>query len=243
MITPPDIASLLSGEEVSLPYSGTYRRPSYQPGSSPAVHGYDIGGTLADARERDSAIRAILSLPPDADIKNCLFVDEKATKRISRAQEEGIMAGNITVDALDGVVEQLTAERERGEDCVLITVGTYQMARSFMYGAGLGEYVTALTTSEEARTGNTKTAEMFLRVYDALKQRGKTLVTYCDDTEQDALAAVEAGRIVQDREGSGFTVFLIRKDAEEHELGRNKAGYVVIRSVREKHKWTGENNE
>ncbi|HIJ10989.1 TPA: hypothetical protein HA278_02935 [Candidatus Woesearchaeota archaeon] len=238
-----DFTSLLSGERVSLPYSGEYENPAYQSGASSIVHGYDIGGTLASAQNRDIAIREILGLEDGEDIKSSLFVDSDVTRRVSTAQEEGIKTGKIKVDALDGVVEQLSEERDKGEDRALVTVGTYQMARSFIYGAGLEDYVTALTTSEEAGTGNQKTVEMFVDVYERLKERGKTMKTYCDDSERDAKAAVEASKIIEERYDDGFTIFLVKRDAEDEEVGLNQDGYIVIRSIRDKSQFVGLENE
>ncbi|MDP2749774.1 MAG: hypothetical protein Q8O89_03000 [Nanoarchaeota archaeon] len=230
-------ASLLSGQIVRLPYSGDYESPEYKPGNSGVVHGYDIGGTLANAAERDDAVRKILGFEPDADIKNLLFNDQEATRNISRAQEEGILNGSIRVYALDGVVEQLTKEQEMGKDRVLITVGTYQMARSFIHGAGLENYVSALVTSEEANTGNQKAVETFLKVYERLKEKGKTMETYCDDSEKEAKAALEASKLIEEKYGNGFTVFLIKKDAKDEELGLSDNGYFVIRSIKDKEKF------
>ncbi len=234
-----DFTSLLAGERVHLPYSGDHTNPPYRPGASSSVHGYDIGGTLASAENRDTVIRGILGLEANADIKSLLFVDPDATRRISSAQEEGIQTGRIKVDVLDGVVEQLREERARGEDGTLITAGTYQMARSFIYGAGLEDYVTTLTTSEEAGAGNQKTVEMFLKVYERLIEKGKSMETYCDDSENGAKVAVEASRIVEKKSGPGFTVFLVKRDALDEELGPSRDGYIVVRSIRDKNKFRG----
>ena len=225
---------LSNAGEVKLPYSGTYHNPGYNPSTPGNVHAYDIGGTLAGAKGRDDAIRRILSLSPDADIKSVLFNDDNATRRISKAQEQGILKGEFNVDALEGVVNQLSVEQSFGEDAVMITAGTYQMARSFLYGARLEDYVSALVTSEEAETRNKKTVDIFVRAYEKLQEKGKIIQTYCDDSEGDAKAAVEASNIVENRYGKGFTIYLIKKDATEEELGPNKTGYTVIRSIDEK---------
>ncbi|MDP2749495.1 MAG: HAD family hydrolase [Nanoarchaeota archaeon] len=227
-------ASLLSGQIIRLPYSGDYESPGYKPGNSGVVHGYDLGGTLANAAERDNAIIKILWLEPNADIKKQLFNDKDATRNISRAQEDGILNGSIRVDALDGVVEQLAREQERGEDRVLITVGTYQMARSFIHGAKLEDYVSALVTSEEANAGNQKPVETFLRVYEKLREKGQIMATYCDDSEKEAKAALEASKLIGEKYGGGFTVFLIKKDAKDNELGLSDSGCIIIRSIKDK---------
>lgn len=229
-----NLASLLHEERATLPYSGECTFPKYGPGRSNTVHGYDIGGTLAGAENRDKAIREILGLDEDSDIKKVLFQDPEATKKISQAQERGIRDGSIRVNPLEGVIEQLEEEREKGEDRVLLTVGTNQMARSFINGAGIESYVSALVTSEEANTGNRKTPDMFQRAYEQLRARGKTLTTYCDDSEKDAMAAVEASRTVEHRYGQGFKVFLLKRDASADELGLNPKGYIVIKSIGDK---------
>ena len=194
---------------VQLPYSGEYNNPGYSGSPGKIVHGYDIGNTLADAQGRDEAIRIRLGLEPDADIKKQLFNDTEFTRAVSRAQEEGIMNGEIIVNPLDHVVDQLSAEKSVGEDSVLITVGTYQMARSFLHGADLEKYVTALVTSEEAGSGNKKTEDMFLRTYDILRENGKTMVSYCDDSEGDVKAALEASKLLQDSYGQGIGLYHI----------------------------------
>ena len=218
---------------VELPYSGTYDNPGYEP-SCRRVHAYDIGGTLAGAKGRDEAIRQSLGLEADADIKKVLFTDTEMTKRISEAQEKGILEGDITVNSLDGVVDQLSGEQDTGEEAVLITVGTYQMARSFLHGAKLEDYVSALVTSEEAESGNKKTVDVFVRTYERLREKGQEIATYCDDSENDALAAVEASRTIEGKYGKGFKVYLIKKDAADDELGKNDNGYIVIRSIADK---------
>ncbi len=226
-----DFHSIISGQNVSLPYSEDYRNPGYIPGCSGIVHGYDIGGTLAAAEQRDRVIKELLDLDPDVDLKQLLFDDPRLTKNISQAQEEGIRSGKIKIQALDGVVEQLEKEQARGEDRILLTVGTYQMAKSFIYGAGLHDYVSALVTSEEARTGRQKTPQMFIAAYERLRKRGKRLVDYCDDSKSDAQAASQASRYLQDRYGSGFSVYLVDPGRTTKQDSKD---YTVISSLAEK---------
>lgn len=236
-----NLASPLSDAgTVQLPYSGEYHNPGYDPDKQGNVHGYDIGGTLAGAKGRDEAIRKILDLAPDADVKKVLFEDPEMTRKISEAQEKGILNGDFEVNSLDGVTDQLSEEYASDEDAVMITVGTYQMARSFLHGAKLEDYVSALVTSEEAGTGNKKTVDMFVNVYTKLIKKDKTMVDYCDDSEADALAAVEASRKVEMIYGKGFKVYLVKKDAKEEELGENEKGYIVIRNISEKRKYEAE---
>lgn len=236
-----NLASPLSDAgTLELEYSGTYENPGYKPKGSVVVHAYDIGNTLANTNGRDESIKKILGLAPDSNIKNLVFADQEATRKISQAQEKGILSGEIAVCSLDGVISHLEKEKSRGEDSVMITVGTYQMARSLLHGAGLSEYVAALVTSEEAGSGNRKTVDVFVRTYDSLRAKGRILETYCDDSEADAKAAVEASRIAESRYGKGFTVYLVKKNASDDALGPNEKGYFVIRSIAEKDE---ENNE
>ena len=226
-----------SAGEVMLQYTGTYNNPGYHPGGSGKVHGYDIGGTLAGAKGRDDAIRQILGLDPKADVKKVLFTDDDMTVQISQAQEVGLKKGAFSVNSLDGVVSQLAKEMANDEDAVAITVGTYQMARSFLHSGRLEDYITALVTSEEAGTGNKKTVGIFLETYVALRSKGRVMVDYCDDSVKDAQAAVEASRIVENKYGVGYIVYLVKSDATDEELGMHDDGYVIIRDISDKGKY------
>jgi len=229
-----NLPSLLSDESnINLPYSqGIYHNPGYP--TSGIVHGYDIGGTLASAKNRDRVIREILGFKPGMDIKSVLFKDPELTAKISYAQEKGILNGEIAIEPLEGVIEQLEKEWARHEDTIAITVGTYDMARSFLHGARLSDYIAALVTSEEAGVGNEKTDSMFMRIYERLKEKGQTMVSYCDDSERDAMAAARVSRYFGRKGEKEFKVYLVKADASDEELGPNEAGYTVIRSIDEK---------
>ena len=227
-------ASPLSEGLVRLPYSGEYFNPGYVSRDTLGMreaHGYDIGGTLASASDRDAVIRR---LTRREDIRSDLFNNPDFTRQVSQFQEEGIRSGQITVAALEGVVSQLDGEKAKGHDTVLITVGTYQMARSFIHGAGLEDYVSALVTSEEAGTGNMKTKEMFLQAYKALMAKGAVLVDYCDDVAAEAIAAVRASQEIERTYGRGFQVYLVMREAADSQVGRTPQGYTVIRNISEK---------
>ncbi|MBI2665109.1 HAD family hydrolase [Candidatus Woesearchaeota archaeon] len=230
--------SPLSEGMISLPYSGEHSSPVYHPRSE-IVHAYDLGGTLASAVDRDEVIR---KLTRESDIRSKLFIDVDFTKKVSQAQEQGIRIGEISIAALNGVVKQLQFEASAGEEAVMITVGTYQMARSFIHGAGLEGYVSALLTSEETGTGNKKTTDILVRAYEAIRARGARIVDYCDDNVNDIMAAVDASKEIEKRYGYGFEVYLIAdndvitNDTQGLQLGRTEQGFSVIRSILEKEK-------
>ena len=229
-----------------IPYSGKVERPAFiHSFPSDAVHGYDIGGTLASATNRDKVIRDLLGLVPDADVKQCWFRDEEMTRRISLAQEEGILSGKINVEALPGVFPQLARQRLCGCGILAITVGTYQMGRSFLYGAGLEQAVDGLVTTEEAialgvtpaSKAHKKTPELFVAVSTALADgQGLHLASYTDNSLDDAVAAVKARELLLQRYGTKafFPIYFVRGDTDHSELGETASGFIVISSLQDK---------
>ncbi|MFC1723949.1 hypothetical protein ACFL0V_07470 [Nanoarchaeota archaeon] len=226
-----------------LPYSGVYHNPGLTLEDTNKIHAYDIGGTLAKAHERDTKIKQLLGLPIDENIKSCLFSNPTMTKKISEAQEQGILSGAITIDTLDGTVAQLSKEKKKRNKILALTVGTYQMARSFLHGAKLEEYIDNLVTSEEAAhqlsiPANRKTAEMFISTYTKLAGKyGKGFSSYSDDSERDIKAALKAREILVQRYGQQagfFPIYHVKPEASDNELREDSSGVIKIRSILEK---------
>lgn len=212
-----------------LPMSGQVNLPEYKPLGTD-VYLTDFGGTVAGAKQRDKVIRAKLGLADEANVKNVL-TDYDLGKRVSQAQEEGIESGEIEVNPLEGVERHLEYVKSMGVNVVGATVGTRQMARAFIRGAGLDDYIDSMVTSEDLGTGDKKTPGMFVQIYEALRKHNQRIGSYRDDSKKDALAAVGGSRIIQERYQDGFTVFLIDENATDEELGMSDEGYVIVRSI------------
>jgi len=169
-------------------------------------------------------------LKPGDNIKELLFEDEEYTREVSRLQRQGIKSGEIEVYPLKGVEEQLMYERSRGDKIFLFSVGTDEMVKSCIEGAGLEKYIDEIYSSEQAGTGNKKTVKMFLEAYEELLKQGQRIESYCDDTLKDVEEAVKASEKI----GEGFKVYHINKDATDDGLGDTEKGYTIISSISEK---------
>ena len=235
------IGSPVGERTIHLPYSGSYRNLGFDTSkiTREAIHAYDIGGTLANAQKRDQVIRETLRL--EGEVKELLFKDTELTQRISEAQALGIASGKITVRPWDGVVEQLVKEREEGYGTLAITVGTYQMARSFLGGARLTQYMDGLITTEEASLYGVdvskKTEELFILTYTKLVDKfGMPIVSYTDNNVAEVHAAIAARKELVKRYGeiAKFPVYHLKTNATEEELGQTSTGHIVIRTIKEK---------
>jgi hypothetical protein len=237
---------------VNLRYSGPVYNPGFKPSTeyvdeygqnqqfSPTIDAYDIGGTLASPKNRDVVIRKLLGLDVDADVKKCFFKDLDMTTKISKAQRQGIESGQIVVTPYEEVKYELNKVSPFRTN-LAITVGTNEMATSFLEGAGLVNgssginYIDGLITTEEAfhygiGQPDRKTPGLLIAVGAALAEKyGVPLSTFSDDTIEDALAAAEARDELVRRFGkeADMQVFLIKRDATEDQLGMTDEGIVV----------------
>lgn len=242
------IALPLAGEGIGrLPYSGVYFNQTVRRDTPPmrqelvqGLHAYDIGGTLVDTIERDRTLEEMFSLPENG-IKRALFKNRELTRLISNAQELGILSGDINTPPCDGVVEQLEKEKAEGYGILAVTVGTYAMARSMLYGARLLPRVDGLVTTEELIDGTFdpthKTQKMFEMIGHTLAEYyGQALKSYTDNSLVDAKAALAARETLVKEYGRNahFPIYFVHPTATDEELGETDFGVVVIRKITEK---------
>lgn len=244
------IALLISRNMIgvnTLPYSGIVFNPPFR-GETPSMrreltqglHAYDIGGTLVDTTARDRTLEEMFSLSNEG-VRENLFRNPDLTRLISNAQELGILSGNINTPPCDSATEQLERERTEGDGILAVTVGTYAMARSMLYGAKLLPKVDGLVTTEElidAELDPThKTQKMFKIIGHVLAQYyGQALKSYTDNSLDDAREAIAAREaLVKEYGRSGyFPIYFVHPTATDEELGETDFGAVVIRRITEK---------
>ena len=232
---------------ITFPYSGIHFNPPFRKDTPPmcrgpvqGLHAYDIGGTLVDTTERDRTLEALFSLS-DGGVRENLFRNPELTRLISNAQELGILSGDINTPPCDGATEQLERERTEGYGILALTVGTYAMARSMLYGAKLLPKVDGLVTTEELIDAEFDPTQKTQRMFELIGRtlavyHGQTFKSYTDNSLDDARAAIAARETLAREYGRNahFPIYLVHPTATDDELGETDFGAVVIRRITEK---------
>jgi len=157
------------------------------------IQAYDIGETLATS-DRDVYLNQILG-------KGVSFKTDPI--RYSAAQVEGIKKGRINVWPLEGIVEQLEVQINKGSEIIAITQGTREMAEAFLEGSDLRKYISRLYATDR------KTAELFVSIFEELYSKNRIIQNYHDDNMENIIEARKAAEMIMKKYSLTFKTHLV----------------------------------